>query len=142
MSDAERNKEVVRRLYEEVINEGRFEVLADIIAPDAVDNASGTAARSGGGSADFHAHVTWMREVVRDVRTTVTDILAEGDRVVVFWRIEGIHDGPLFGLPGTGRPLLGHSISWITLREGRIAEYNVLPDRLGILEHLGAAVAV
>jgi predicted ester cyclase len=70
------------------------------------------------------------------VTATVTDTVAEGDRVVVYWTIEGVQRGEVFGAPPSGRRFVGQSISTITFRDGRIVEYGVLPDRLGILQQL------
>ncbi|WP_157252971.1 ester cyclase [Nonomuraea typhae] len=127
------NKNTARRLYEEVITLRRPEVLTEIVAADVVDEAVGNGA---GGRADFVAHVQGVWDAVEDVKATVTDLVAEGDRVVVFWRIEGIQRLPLFGAPASGRHFTGHSISTITFRDGQIIRYKVLPDRLGILQQI------
>jgi predicted ester cyclase len=128
----ETNKTVARRLWEEVINQRRLELFEEIIAADAVDETGNTPGREG-----FYEHGQWFIETIDQLRTTVTDMVAEGDRVIVFWTAEGIQRGPLYGVPPTGRPFTLHAISWITFRDGQIARYNVLPDRLGVIEQLG-----
>ena len=125
------NKSVARRLYEEVISQHRLELLEEIAAADMVDETSDTPGREG-----FYKHVLWFIETVDQVRATVTDMVAEGDRVVVFWTAEGIQRGLLFGVPPSGRPFTGEAISWMTFRDGQIVRYNVLPDRLGVIEQL------
>jgi SnoaL-like polyketide cyclase len=57
------------------------------------------------------------------------------------WRIEGIHRGTVFGVPGTGKAFTGTSISTLTFRDGKVVRYTVLPDRLGIIKQLGGAPA-
>jgi steroid delta-isomerase-like uncharacterized protein len=126
------NKAVARRLYEEVISRRRPELLAEIVAADAVDETAGVTGRAG-----FYRHLQALWETVENVTASVTDLIAEGDRVVVFWRMEGTQRGPLFGVPPSGRSFTGRSISWITFRDGQIVRYNVLPDRLGIIQQLG-----
>ncbi|RCG21016.1 ester cyclase [Sphaerisporangium album] len=130
------NKAVARRFYEEVITQGKLEVLDEIIAEDGRD----TAVPAGGtaGPAGFVEHITWLRGAVEGVTATVTDTVAEDDRVVVYWTIEGVQRGVVFGAPPSGRRFSGVSISTIRFREGRIVEYAVLPDRLGILSQLTA----
>jgi predicted ester cyclase len=125
------NKAVARRLYDEAITQQHPEVLEEIVAADAIDETSATTGREG-----FYRHLRWINDTVDNVRATVTDLLAEGDRVVVFWQMEGVQRGPLFGVPPSGRPFTGRSISWITFRDGRIVQYNVLADRLGIIQQL------
>jgi predicted ester cyclase len=125
------NKAVARRLYEEAISQQRPEVLEQIVAADAIDETRAATGREG-----FHQHVRWLGDTVENIRATVTDLVAEGDRVVVFWQIEGVQRGPLFGVPPSGRPFTGRSVSLITFRDGQIIRYSVLADRLGIIEQL------
>jgi predicted ester cyclase len=130
-ASTEVNKAVARRLYEEVISQGRAELLAEIVAADAVDET-----RAAPGREAFYEHVRWISETVEQPRATVTDLVAEGDRVVAFWRLEGIQRGTLFGVPPSGRSFAGQSISLITFRDGQIVRYSVLADRLGFIEQL------
>ncbi len=133
----EANKDLVRRYYSELVSGHRIERLAEFVAEDAADETvvgpGGT-----GTSADFRQHLEVLWANVPDVTATVEDLVAEGDRVIAFWRIEGTHAGPVFGVPATGRPFVGHSISTLTVRDGRVVRYNVLPDRLGIIQQLTA----
>ncbi len=129
----QRNAELARRFYAELVTGPHPELLEEFVAEDAVDEASpGT-----GGREDFRAHLEWIAASAGEVTATATDTVAEGDRVVVFWTIEGTHKGELFGLPATGKPFTGHSVSTITFRDGKVVRYRVLPDRLGILQQLG-----
>jgi len=98
-----------------------------------VDETSDTPGREG-----IYQHVLWFIDTVDQVRATVTDMVAEDNRVVVFWRAEGIQRGLLFGVPPSGRPFTLHAISWLTFRDGQIVRYNVLPDGLGVIERLGS----
>ena len=136
----EANKEIARRYFEEFVNERRLDVLEEIVAPDAVDE---TRAYSGGTGDrdDFRQHALWLWDNVQDVKATITDLIAEGDRVVVYWRIEGIHQGTIFGVPGTGKAFTGNSISTVTIQDGRVVRYTVLPDRLGIIKQIDGTPA-
>ncbi|MCM3884778.1 ester cyclase [Frankia sp. R82] len=133
-------KDIARRLYEEVVNEGRLELLETFIADDGDDT---TRARAGwsNGRAGFVEHVQWLRTAVPDVRTTVTEVVAEGNKVVVYWQIEGTQRGELFGVAPTGRRIDATSVSLVTFRNGQVVNYSVLPDRLTILRQLGAVEA-
>ncbi len=132
----EDNKALVRRYYHELVSEQRIDLLAELVAEDAADET-----RVGPGGAgnrdDFREHLEVLWANVPDVRATVEDLVAEDDRVVAFWRIEGTHAGPVFGVPATGKPFSGFSISTLTVRDGKVVRYNVLPDRLGIISQLG-----
>lgn len=131
----EDNKAVARRYFEEFVDQQRLDLLEELVAEDASDETrvgvGGTGTRD-----DFRAHAQWVWDNVKDLHVTVTDLVAEGERVVVYWQIEGIHQGHIFGVPATGKYFKGQSISSLTVRDGKVVRYNVLPDRLGIVQQL------
>ncbi|QMU77009.1 ester cyclase [Streptacidiphilus sp. PB12-B1b] len=133
----EANKRVARRYFEELVNGQRIEVLAEVVAADAADETR-VGVGGSGTRADFQEHVEWLWKSVKELEVTVDDLVAEGDRVIVFWTIAGIHEGTVFGVEGTGRRFRGRSISSLTVRDGQVVRYNVLPDRLGIVQQLTA----
>lgn len=136
----EANKMVARRYFEEFLNQQRLDVMEEIVAPDAVDETQLKAGHSEGRD-DFRRHAQWLWGAVQGVKTTVTDLIAEGDRVVVYWKIEGVHQGVLFGVPPTGKAFIGSSISTITVRDGKVVRYAVLPDKFGMIKQLGGTIA-
>jgi predicted ester cyclase len=129
----EANKAVARRYFDGVGGQNLDE-LSEFIAEDAVDE---TRAGDGPGSIeDFREHARWLWANVGEAKAIVTDLIAEGDRVVAFWRLEGVHIGEVFGVPATGRHFSGISISTLTIRGGKVVRYSVLPDRLGFVRQL------
>jgi steroid delta-isomerase-like uncharacterized protein len=93
-------KELARRLWEEGWNQGRLEVVDEVLAADAVDRHSFE-------EADFRAHlkaaITQFRTGFPDLRAEVEDLVAEGDRVAMRVSITGTHTGPFFGVAPTDR---------------------------------------
>lgn len=136
----EANKAVVRRYFEEGVNQASPTVIDEIIAPDAVDETRGPDAATLGREG-FRQHAAWLAATADNVRTTVTELVAEGDRVVAFWTISGYAKGVVFGVPGNGHYFEGISISAFTLRDGQVVRYSVLPDRVGVIAQLTAANA-
>ncbi len=135
--DVEANKDVARRLFDEVVTGGQLDLLDELLTDDATRTGlSGTFGRD-----SFAAHVQELHENVSDLRATVTDLVAEDDRVVVFWRLQGAHTGTVWGIPATGNTIDGTSISLITFRDGKVVDYVVTPDRFTILRQLGAIPA-
>ena len=80
--------------------------------------------------------MTWLRSAVGDLRATVTDLVAEDDRVGVFWRIEGVHRGTLFGVPPTGRHVWWHCMPLFTFDGDRVRDLWVLGDIHGLIRRL------
>jgi predicted ester cyclase len=138
LSDTNRNKTIARRLFDDVITARRLDVIDEIIASDSIDHSS----RAGGASGreGFRQHVNYLLGATENLTVTVDDLVAEDDRVVVFWTIDAIHRGEIFGVPPTGRHFRGTSISLVSFEDGQVVDYSVVPDRQGIIAQLTSAV--
>jgi predicted ester cyclase len=140
MSTTAENKQTVRTFYSEVAAKGRTELLETMAQPDMIDHG-GTAMGWREGRDGFVDHINWLQNAVSEIDITVDDLIGEDNRVVVYRTLRGVHVGDLFGVPGTGRKFTGTAISLFTFKDGKIAEYLVRPDALGILQELGAIPA-
>lgn len=129
----ETNKFLARRFFEEIVSGGKLALIDEIISQDAIDRTQKTPGRDG-----FRQHVNWFRAAFPDQKITINDLISEEDRVVVYWTIEGTHQGEFWGVQPTGRKVSGRAISLITVKKGQIVEYSVRPDSLGILIQLGS----
>ncbi|MGH3332692.1 MAG: ester cyclase [Nocardioidaceae bacterium] len=124
MSDPAVSKELVRRLVEEVMNQRRLDVLAEIYT----DRLAGPARR-------------WIEPFLAsfaDVEMRIVDLVAEGDRVVGRFLCSGTHVGEWLGQAATGRRF--HDVPEVyifTVREGRIAAAWGVEDTWGRLQQLG-----
>ena len=86
---AEDNKAVVRRLIDEVYNEGNLDVVDELVAPDIFDHAAVPEHQHG---IDGFKHVMeWVRDISPDVHYKIDDIIAEGDKVGVRMTVSGTH---------------------------------------------------
>src|SRR5258707_1583715 len=72
-----------------------------------------------------------------DVHVTLLDMIAEGDKVVYRAVIEGTHEGPLMGVPPTGKHLKWTFIDINRIADGKIVENWVEVDQLGMMQQLG-----
>jgi len=130
-----------RRLLEEPFNEGRFELVDELVAPDAIDHDPATPAhmRDLPGPEVFKSTVRMYRAAFPDVRITVDDVIAAGDKVVVRWHSEGTHLGELEGLAPTGARGSVTGIGIDRWKDGKVVESWVQWDNLGLARQLGAA---
>jgi len=96
--------EASRRLLEESFNEGKVELIDQLVAPDAVNHDPATPARMRElrGPEVLKRTVSMYRAAFPDVRIVVDDVIATDDKVVLRWRSEGTHRGELEGLAPTG----------------------------------------
>lgn len=83
--------------------------------------------------------VAAFRAAFDQVRVTLDDVLADGDRVAIRYRYAGRHCGDLFGIPATGRSFEMAGILVARVAQGRVAEYWREEDMLGLQQQLGLA---
>lgn len=126
----ELNKSITRRVYEEGLNQGRFEV------PYSSDFV-GHGGRRTFTHADGMAEAKGWREAFPDLNITVDKQVAEGDLVVVRWTARGTNTGVGNGIPATGREVQITGTTLFRMADGRIAEEWTCADSLGLMKQLG-----
>jgi steroid delta-isomerase-like uncharacterized protein len=128
------NVAVVRRYYEQVLNQGNIGLLTEIASAnyDEHDPLPGQT----NGLAGLQQRVTMLRDALRPT-FTLEDIIAEGDKVVVRWINRGALVGPFLGLPPSGTTFAIAGIDIHRLRDGKMAEHWHVVDQLAMLQQLG-----
>ena len=66
----------------------------------------------------------------------VDDLIAEGDKVVVRWRLLGTHKGDFRGIAPTGRAIALKGIAIYRVKDGKLMERWVVSDLHGLLEEI------
>jgi len=79
-----------------------------------------------------------------DVRSTIDEMIVEGDTAVLRWTWEGVHTGtsPSLGIPATGKGVKFVGCSVYHFRNGKIVEQWEYGDMLGLLQQLGVIPAL
>ena len=126
-------KAVARRVFEEIFNQGKFDVADQIYAKDFVNHG---VTRDIGLKEDQAAARGW-RSAFPDLRTQVDKVLVDGEFVTVLWSGEGTNTGEGNGLPATGKKLKGRGITIWRISGGKIHEEWSEFDQLRILQQLG-----
>jgi steroid delta-isomerase-like uncharacterized protein len=108
------------RWFEEVWNQRREATIDELLDATSVCCADGGVIV---GPEQFRAgmYVPFLT-AFPDLVVTVEDTIVEGDRAVVRWSARGTHQGPGPGLPPTGRRVTLQGMTWITVRDGKLAE--------------------
>jgi steroid delta-isomerase-like uncharacterized protein len=137
---ASENKAIVRRLYEEVWNKRRVELVDELVSPSHAmhDNHLPD---SGVGPEAYKRNVARYVTGFPDLRFTVEDMVAENDKVAVGWTISGTHKGEFRGISPTGRRVLVEGITINQIAGGKIMDSYVSWDALGLMQQLGVAPA-
>ena len=127
--------EPVRRLFEQVWNQGRLELL-DAIATEELVLHAGRNTVSGRGT--LRTTIGDFLTGFPDVKHRIEDLVIEGDRVVTRWRGVGHHRGSYDGIAPTGREIDYTGITIFRIAEGRIAEAWVNAEMAELLASLRA----
>ena len=130
---AEARKAVARRVFEEIFNQGKFDVANEIYAKDFVNHG---VTRDIGLKEDQDAARGW-RSAFPDLKTKVDKVLVDGEFVTVLWSGGGTNTGEGNGLPATGKKLTGRGITIWRISGGKIREEWSEFDQLRILQQLG-----
>jgi steroid delta-isomerase-like uncharacterized protein len=131
----EANKALIRRMIEEVVNAGNLDAVDELLAPDFVNHNPMPGAipdRDGFRQAFRNLHAAFP-----DLRAIDSDLIAEGDRVVVPRGFEGTHHGPFMGVPPTGKRIVLDGIAVFRVVSGQICERWAVLDTLGVMRQLG-----
>jgi len=130
------NARVARRLIEEGFNQGKLEVLEEVLDPDFVEHQ-----RVPPGIPPTRAAVGAIIRALRtgfpDFHLTIESIDAVDDRVWLRLRATGTHNGPFMGNPPTGRAMSIDVMDAVRVRRGRITEHWGVPDHVTLIEQLG-----
>jgi predicted ester cyclase len=130
-----------RRLLEQSFNTGNFELIDELVAPEAVqhDPALPARLRDLRGPDGIKRTVSMYRSAFPDLRMTVDEAIASGDKVALRWHSEGTHRGELAGLAPTGVHGSVTGISIDRWQDGKVVEVWAEWDNLGLARQLGAA---
>ncbi len=132
---AEENKTLIRRLVDEVYNEGNLDVVDELVALEVFNHAAVPEHRHG---IDGFKHlIEWVREFSPDVHYEIDDIIAEGEKVAVRMTQSGTHTGAVRGIPPTGKSFSAEYVHWFRLADGKVAELWALTEHLSRLKQLG-----
>jgi predicted ester cyclase len=122
--DATDPKSVVVRLIDEVLNEGRLELIDELYTPDMARSA--------------RRWITPFRESFPDVQMEIVELIAEGEKVSGRFRCSATHLGPWRGHPPTGRRFERVDEVYIyRVRDGRITQAWGIEDNRSRERQLG-----
>jgi len=133
---SEENKRIARRSFEELFSEGQLDVVYEVFAPDYVGHDP-TMPKEIRGPDEFKQFVRMYRTAFPDLKLTVEEQIAEGDRVVTRFTARGTHRGELMGIPPTGNKVAITGISIDRMVNGKSVESWTNYDALSMLQQLG-----
>ncbi len=132
----EYNKMIVRRQFEELINNRNLAVLDTDMAERFIDHEAPPTQPPG--PEGVKQWIKRLHQDVPDLHVTIEDIVAEGDKVVVRNTWRGTHTGPFMGMAPTGKRFeLKGMVLW-RLADGKLMERWATLDHWGLRQQLQA----
>jgi steroid delta-isomerase-like uncharacterized protein len=135
----DRNKAIYRRYIQQVFNEGRVDLLNELLAPSYVFHEAPPGTLPGAGG--IKQVVSMFRAAFPDLEITIDDQIAEGDQVCSRATTCGTHQGEIFGIPATGKVVTMTGMTIVRIVDGRITDSWVKNDVMGLMNQLGAGSA-
>ena len=120
---SEENKQLVRRWFEEVWNNGRAEVIPELFAEDGIAHGlSDDPAKPVRGPRDYTPFHAQFREAFPNMKIVIEDMVAEGDKVTARCSVRGKHEGNFRGIAPTQSPIDFTGITIVRIADGKIVE--------------------
>lgn len=121
MSDLKsKNKDLMRRIYEEMWNQADPSIAAEIFAqPEGVER-----------------FVNQFLMSFPDLQHIIEEMIAEGDRVAVRFSAHGTHAGQWMDFAPTGKPIHYTGITLARIITGKIVKHHTLWDKISVIEQI------
>lgn len=130
---AEHAKDIARSYFQKIWNERHIERAGEVVAEDVVAHEPRSAVHGLEGVRRVYDRLT---AAFPDLHVDVRDIVAEGDKVAVWWTLRGSHRGRVLDFEPTGMRVTYSGVTLMRLARGRIAELWTFHDELGLLLQL------
>ncbi len=132
----ERNKQIAQQFCDATWGKGIVAAVDQFASPDFIADYPILPA-----PLEQDGFKAWVRDVhtaLPDLQFTMTDVIGEGDKVVIAWTAEGTNTGPIgfLNLEATGKSVHFGGMIIYRLLDGRIVEERGEADALGLFRQL------
>jgi steroid delta-isomerase-like uncharacterized protein len=132
----EENKAIVAQYFNEVLSQGKLNVIDEIIAPDFTLRIP-TLHEPFRGPDGMKRFVTGLHAAFPDIKFTVERQIAEKDKVASRFTSLSTHQGEFQGIFPTGRSIKDQGVDIFRIAHGKIVEVWVNENALGLMQQLG-----
>lgn len=132
---AQTNRALAQRMSDEVVNNGRWETVDEIIADDYVYHGPGGLQLQGRDG--FRQMLGAFRDAFPDLASELPGIAAEGDLVTLHYTFKGTHTGEFMGIAPTNKKIDLHGLILRRFKDGQIIEDWDMYDYPTFMKQLG-----
>ncbi len=134
----EENKALIRRIAEEIFNKKNLALADELVDTNYVFHAPGGQEEKG--RERFKQMQPKLFTTFPDIRLTIEDMVAEGDKLAYRYTLRGTHKGDFMGIAPTGKQFELSGIAIGRVIGGKIVEEWDSSDMLGMMQQLGVSV--
>jgi predicted ester cyclase len=131
----EQNKNVFRKVVEEAYSKGNVDVLDEAFAPNFIEHQAGIVPPTAEG---VKRSIAFLRGAFPDMKLTIEEIIASGDKTWARITAHGTHLGPFMGVAPTGKSFAITVMDVCRFENGRIVEHWGVADQLAVMAQIGA----
>jgi predicted ester cyclase len=153
----EDNKAIVRRVLEELWEQGNLSLFAELFGPETLAATTGQHTQN---AREMQQSARLYSTAFPDLRVAINDLIADGEKVVVRFTVHGTHSGVIQGVSGaeaiagvpsendayrtllliapTGREVTFEGIALFGFSDGKVSSFWHLFDELELLRQIGA----
>ena len=132
---SEANKATAMRFYEEVVAQGNLDLIDELVHENHVEHEEFPGLNPGReGVKEFFG---MFRNAFPDLKFTVEDMMADGDKVVARVTVEGTHRGPFLDMEPTGHTISVPTVDIMRFADGKMVEHWGVTNELRMMQDLG-----
>lgn len=129
-------KATMRRIYEEVFNQGNVDVIDELLADDFVEHQELPPGIPQGKGAP-KAYTNMFRSAFPDFHMAVEEMLQDGNKVITRVRVSGTHKGEFMGIPPTDSKFDVDAIDIVEFRDGKAIGHWGVMEEARMMQQLG-----
>lgn len=133
----QQNKTIVQQYFGETWNQGKLEVLDELLDPGYI-NHTPSVPNPPPGPEGLKPIVAAIRKAFPDLHYAIQDIVVNDSMAVARVLMTGTQTDSLFGLPPTGKKISVNQINIEKISNGKIIEHWRVTDELSLMKQLGA----
>jgi steroid delta-isomerase-like uncharacterized protein len=134
---SEQNKALSRRAFEEIWNQGKLQVIDELVAPNCVLHDPMVPGGKASGTSGYKQFAETYRSAFPDLHFAINDQVAEGEKVATRYTATGTFKGELMGIAPNGKHATVSGITFDRYHDGKLIEGWLNYDGLGLFQQLG-----
>ena len=131
-----KNTHLIKRYFDEVWNNGKLEVLDDIISPDYINHNPGMPSPIPGPDG-LKPIVAGVRKAFPDLKYVIENMVVSDYQVAIQTTMHGTHSGDFFGIAPTHKVIRVTQMQIERIVSSKIVEHWRVTDELMLLKQLG-----